>query len=82
MSALGTEAPSTWGPKHWTHRRPDWLTARGEKHPNAKLTAAQVRVMRREHRAGVPANRLAKLYGVCPKTARLALAGETWRHVR
>lgn len=65
---------------------------RGEELPHAKLTASQVKEMRRLYayaRANIERLRkigtvrgLAKMYGVDPATVSLALNHATWFHVR
>jgi len=82
VSAIGTEAPSTHGEKHWTHRHPEWLKWRGERHHNAKLTVAAVISMRSFRKKGIAINAIAKAFGVHPKTARFAIVGVNWKHVR
>jgi hypothetical protein len=54
----------------------------GESSPHAKLTAAQVCVMRSEYAAGgIGTRRLARRYDVSHTTVKRALARKTWRHV-
>lgn len=81
MSAIGTEAPSTWGDKHWTHRRSD-LLPRGERHHSAKLSEDAVRWMRKQYAQGVSVTSVAKQLRVSRKAARYAILGVTWKHVR
>jgi hypothetical protein len=54
-------------------------TRRGEKHPLAKLTAEDVKALRRPD--GPSAAEVARLRGVSPSAAMNARAGRTWRHV-
>lgn len=55
---------------------------RGEQHPAARLTEADVRAARRERRAGTASiGQMAARYGVSPRTIRDAVRGKTWRHV-
>lgn len=54
---------------------------RGEKHPNAKLTAKKVMAIFDESRYGEPAIKLAVKYGVAPSVVQAILAGKKWRHV-
>lgn len=58
---------------------------RGEALPGAKLSASEVRAIRREysrssreHGSGA----LARRFGVDPKTIRLVVAGATWAHIK
>jgi hypothetical protein len=52
----------------------------GERHPAARLTAANVRAIRRA--AGrVTQDELAARYGVAQPTISAVLSGETWRHL-
>jgi hypothetical protein len=57
---------------------------RGEQHYRAKLTAADVRAIRKRHVWMCPKNgvkALAREYGVSKNTVALVLSGETWKHV-
>lgn len=51
---------------------------KGERNPNAKLSAAKVREMRAT--AGVSQRQWAKRFGVSRAAVRLALKGATWNH--
>jgi site-specific recombinase XerC len=56
--------------------------ARGENHPRAKLSVAQVRAARLQHqRDGLGAWALARLYKVDRNTMRALLRRKTWKHV-
>lgn len=55
--------------------------ARGVNHRLAKLTDADVRKMRALRVLGVPYAKLARDFGVTPRAAKLAVDGETWKHV-
>ena len=59
-------------------RRPTGRSRRGERHPNAKLTAAQVREIVRRSRQGAQHRALAKEYGVSESHVSNILAGR-WR---
>lgn len=82
MSALGTEAPSTHGSAHWTHRTPErmrgFVLIRGEARYGAKLTADAVRAIRRSKETNLA---LARWYGVKEETVRDARNRRTWQHV-
>ena len=53
--------------------------ARGERHGNARLTAQQVRSIRRERKAhDTPFRELAERYGVSVSTVGRILRRETW----
>ncbi len=54
----------------------------GEAMHCAKLTGIDVQWMRAYHRAGFPKQRLARVFGVAPRTAAVAIEGLTWRHIR
>ncbi len=56
-------------------------STKGEGSPRAKLTEAKVREMRRLHKEGFSASKLAKLYGVSQRMACLICSGRAWRHV-
>lgn len=55
--------------------------APGEANPNAKLTTAKVRAMRRARAAGVPVTVLAAKYRVSPGHAYDLISGRKWRTV-
>ena len=55
---------------------------RGEDHPDAVLTEADVRDMRAVRAAeGIPYYAIAERFGVAPRTAYLAVTGRTWAHI-
>jgi hypothetical protein len=55
---------------------------RGERHSNAKLTAADVLECRRRYAAGgINQRALAAEFGVCVMTMNLAIRGQTWGHL-
>lgn len=54
----------------------------GNRHPQAKLTAAQVREIRRlRDEEGFGQSALAEAFGVSHKSIRNILTGKTWKHV-
>jgi len=58
------------------------LRASGEDHYFAKLTADEVREMRRLHsESGLGCRRLARRYGVSKSAVQLILNGTNWRHL-
>ncbi len=81
MSHPGTEAPTTQGANHWTHRKPH-LLCRGESHAGSKLTEAKVIAMRKAHADGAAIADIAIAVGVVTATAYRAIVGINWRHVR
>lgn len=56
-------------------------SARGERHPDAKLTNEAVTAMRVLRSAGRTVRSLAAEYGVEESVASRAIAGRTWRHI-
>lgn len=54
---------------------------RGERNPSAKLTEADVRVIRLRHQGGASQRTLAQEYGVRQPTILRALNGTNWRHI-
>ncbi len=54
---------------------------RGERHPCAKLTAADVLEMRRLRSEGVAFKVLGARFGVTTQAAHLAVSGKSWRHL-
>jgi hypothetical protein len=56
--------------------------ARGETNGRAKLSEKQVRRVRRLNAGGVGQERLARRFGVHPKTIFQIVHGRTWRYVR
>ena len=61
-----------------SHKPPLRITGAGEEHPKAKLTAQDVREIRR---SSEPSTILAAKYGVSETTLRNARKGISWRHV-
>jgi DNA-binding MarR family transcriptional regulator len=54
----------------------------GESHPRAKVTEADVLVMRAMYaKGGITMTALAKQYGLEKSTVRAIIRKETWRHV-
>ena len=54
----------------------------GERNKSSKLTADDVREMRRlRRRTGLPFAKIGEMYGVRKRAARRAVQGETWAHV-
>lgn len=54
---------------------------KGEKHPKAKLTEADVLAIREKRSAGVSYGKLAKEYGVCKKTVMDVASGKHWSYL-
>jgi len=52
---------------------------KGEAHPNAKLTAIEVKRIRRLYRNGYPQTKLAEQYGVSQRAISLIVRGETYK---
>lgn len=52
--------------------------SRGEDHPNAKLTAEEVKAIRRLHRSGVKGNELAEQYGITKANVSIIVLGKSW----
>lgn len=57
------------------------LMARGERHPGSRLTADNVREIRRLRSEGVPLPIICARFGIARSTASLAANGRNWRHV-
>lgn len=55
--------------------------ARGERHPLARLSESAVHRIRERHRAGESQASIARAFAVTPRSIRLILTGQTWRHV-
>lgn len=53
----------------------------GERHPNAKLTAAEVRAIRSAFQQGATKIALARQYGVVPDNIAFIVNKRTWRHI-
>jgi HNH endonuclease len=64
--------------RHHAWVRPDRVL-RGERHPRAKLTWAQVCAIRRRHAAGEIGSRLAAEYGVCPNLIYAVVHHRVWK---
>ena len=54
---------------------------RGERHPNAKLTADAVLAIRAQHAVGRATSHLAATYGVSTDAIRAIVSRRLWRHV-
>lgn len=57
------------------------LNARGDRHPQSKLTEAIVRECRRRYAAGESQRALADEFGVCQQGMSNAIQGKSWKHV-
>lgn len=57
----------------------NWTPKPGEKNPNAKLTLAKVREIRRLARDGKTRKELAGLFNVALRTVSSIIKGERWR---
>lgn len=56
---------------------------KGEEHPNAKLTHAQVREIHRLWNTGqYTQTKIARMFGVSPRNISLVLSGKGWGHIR
>lgn len=62
-------------------RRRDKTDLFGEKHPRAKLSEANVKVVLKERSKGVTRHAIAKRFSVSPGTIGNIIYGRTWRHV-
>lgn len=81
---LGTQADNVAdrNAKGRTSHHVNLNQARGERMPNAKLTADQVREIRRLYRTGQYVhNQLAEQFGVSPSLIGYVIAGRAWAHV-
>ena len=56
------------------------LMARGDRHPQSKLTTESVKQLRRDRESGMSFSRLARRYGVSIATAFNAANGKNWSH--
>ncbi|MGB7195364.1 MAG: HNH endonuclease [Collimonas pratensis] len=54
----------------------------GDTHPQSKLTATSVRLMRRLHSEGIGFRNLGKQFGVSRETAKYAVLRRSWAHVK
>jgi hypothetical protein len=69
------------GCRHWSYTHPERV-ARGEKNASSKLTADNVRLLRRLSRdEGWTARALANRFGVHRATIQDAIHRRTWRHI-
>jgi len=68
------------GDNHYTRRTPQ-KTLRGERHGNAKITAAQVREMRALRRDGQSLDAIAARFAVGRANVHLIVTGQSWKHV-
>lgn len=57
----------------------NWKPKPGERNPNAKLTLAKVREIRRLAREGKTRKELAELFAVAIRTVSSIIKGERWR---
>lgn len=57
----------------------NWKPKPGERNPNAKLTLAKVREIRRLAREGKTRKELAELFSVALRTVSSIIKGERWR---
>lgn len=60
-------------------RRPDIGYVKGENHPQAKLTAADVRDLRARRRQGATYRELMAIFGVSKSTVGEICTGKHWR---
>lgn len=81
MSYRGTEALSTRGAKHWTHRMPRRVV-RGEEIYCAWLSVSRVRALRALHERGMSVALLARQLDAPYSTVYHAVTRRTWKHVR
>ena len=68
------------GDRHYSRRRPE-LVARGQMHPRALLTDAQVIDIRTRRKSGERGRRLAKEFGVDPSLISAIHKGKIWKHL-
>lgn len=68
---------------NWDDRRRHGRGTEGEKHPNATLSRADVRAIRRQYIPGRKGNAslLAERYGICTAGIIAAARKKTWRHI-
>lgn len=55
---------------------------KGEAHQNAKLTDEKVRELRKLHKEGFGFRKLSRQFKVDYRSARSAILGITWKHVK
>jgi len=73
---------ATTGDRNGNRKHPE-RTARGTRQHLSKLTDEGVRTMREMYASGdYSYGLLARMFGVQKKTARWAISGRTWKHVR
>lgn len=69
----------------WSHVDPEWQPpvsrSKGQKHPFAKLTEADVRKIRELSASGLSQREIAVRFNVSRGTIEPILKGETWKHV-
>ena len=58
-----------------------YATRRGVKHPRAKLTEDDVRLIRALSKEGLSQRAIAKKFYVSKRAVEAILTGRTWRHV-
>lgn len=88
VMATGDRNPSRLHPErlphgddHWSRKRPRDVK-RGESHPVARFTEAQVREIRERYpRGGITQSQLAKQYRVTVMSINCILLRKTWKHV-
>ena len=68
------------GSQHWTRQHPDRVR-RGEANNKAKLTATEVKAIRKAYQDGCSQTELAHRYGIKQSSVWKVLAGHTWKHV-
>lgn len=71
---------ATQGAKHWTHRQPRRVP-RGEQRYNARLTANDVKLIRRWRARGHTTRQLAKAFGVGRRHVSDICLRKKWAHV-
>jgi HNH endonuclease len=68
------------GDAHWARRHPE-ITCRGERHGRAKLTADDVRAIRRRAASGETKAALSRAFGVSDTNIHDIVSLKTWREV-
>ncbi len=68
------------GETHWTKHKPERI-ARGENQHSAKMTADQVREIRRRADAGEGGKALGKEFGISQASAWKIIQRLTWKHI-
>lgn len=69
------------GDRHYSRREPERL-ARGERHGKTRLTADQVREIRRERESGTPLKALADRFGISACAVSAIAHRRNWGHVQ